>query len=367
MGDTGFHLLPQDRIGMHRQPAILPIAPHMVGQAESHRRRAWRVALSQALVRHHAVGEADPQPESSPVAGLAPGQTAGAAPQGGAQSPQRAIPSFPKGRLDRRAEWSQAQLLHKAAGTANRHAPADLHHLPRWVTDLDDLGVQELLWDDQPGFGRPSHLPPPSTTRENAHNLEQRGARGFPTIGEKDGEVPPAGNDLSPQRGGLLLRAGADVAPEQKPTPHRQGRLDPRHLTRTPCGMRLLHLDTGHVHLVDNLAMMGRSTMGSAPLQAMHCCESHGTNIGGSFITDAPPLTLQQLYDWVFGELAAGPQGALPFRELPGAYCTAQPFKVLVRPGPRPMHDVALAGTIEACAWWMRARESRLSLWRWRR
>jgi hypothetical protein len=76
---------------------------------------------------------------------------------------------------------------------------------------------------------------------------------------------------------------------------------------------------------------------------------------------------LQQPYDCIFGELAAGHQGALPFRELPVADGTASPFNVLVRPGPRPMHNMAFAGMIEAGALWIRARESRLSLLRWRR
>src|SRR3982750_4074950 len=165
---------------MHRQPDILLIAPYMVGQADSHRRRTGRVALLQALVWHHKVVAADHQPESSPGAGLAPGQTAGAAPQGGDQPPQRAIPSFHERRLDCRAELSQAQLLHKAAGTATHHAPADPPHLPRRVTDLDDLGVKELLWGDQPGFWLPAHLPPPSTTIDNTPNLEQRCPIGFP-------------------------------------------------------------------------------------------------------------------------------------------------------------------------------------------
>jgi hypothetical protein len=49
----------------------------------------------------------------------------------------------------------------------------------------------------------------------------------------------------------------------------------------------------------------------------------------------------------IFGELAAGHEGALPFGKLPVAYHTAQPFDVLVRPCPRPMRDIAFAGTIE--------------------
>src|SRR5215468_2391540 len=46
---------------------------------------------------------------------------------------------------------------------------------------------------------------------------------------------------------------------------------------------------------------------------------------------------------------------------------TTQSFDMLVRPCPRPMGDVAFAGAIEPCTLWIRARESGISLWRWRR
>jgi hypothetical protein len=55
----------------------------------------------------------------------------------------------------------------------------------------------------------------------------------------------------------------------------------------------------------------------------VHCFEIHRTNITGALITAAPPLTFHQLYDGIFGELAASYEGALPFRELPVACCTA--------------------------------------------
>src|SRR5438477_8488363 len=99
----------------------------------------------------------------------------------------------------------------------------------------------------------------------------------------------------------------------------------------------------------------------------MHGLEIHGTDVGGPLITDAPPLTLHQPYDRVFRKLAASHQRALPFRKLPVARCTAQPFDVLVRPGPRPMRDVAFTGTIEPFTVWIRARESGIAFWRWRR
>ena len=86
---------------MHWQPDIFPIAPKMVCQTYSHCWGAWRAPLAQALMRHDNVVEADHKPDLPPVARAAPGQTSGAAPQGCYQPPQRAIPSFHEGRLDR--------------------------------------------------------------------------------------------------------------------------------------------------------------------------------------------------------------------------------------------------------------------------
>jgi hypothetical protein len=128
--------------------------------------------------------------------------------------------------------------------------------------------------------------------------------------------------------------------------------------------MRLIPLHALHIHVLHTLAMVGLSPLGRHPLKAMHRLEIHGADVGGPLITDTPPLTFHQLYDRVFRELAAGHQGALPFRELPATYRTTPPFDVLVRPGPRPMRNVAFAGTIEPGTWWIRARESRISLLR---
>jgi hypothetical protein len=58
--------------------------------------------------------------------------------------------------------------------------------------------------------------------------------------------------------------------------------------------MCLIQLDAGDVHLAYTLAMMGCSTLGRDTLKAMHCFASHGTNVGGPCITDAPPLTFPQ-------------------------------------------------------------------------
>jgi hypothetical protein len=131
--------------------------------------------------------------------------------------------------------------------------------------------------------------------------------------------------------------------------------------------MGFIQLHPGHVHPTHNLAMVGLGTLGCNLLQAVHGVEIHRTHVRSALITDAPPLTLHQLYDGLFGELAAGHEGALPFRELPVACHTAQPFDVLARPGPRPMRDVAFARTIELRTVWMRAREASLSLLDWRR
>jgi hypothetical protein len=57
--------------------------------------------------------------------------------------------------------------------------------------------------------------------------------------------------------------------------------MDPRHLTRTQFGMCRIQLDAGDVHLAYTLAMMGCSMLGRDTLKAMHCFESHGTNVGG--------------------------------------------------------------------------------------
>src|SRR4030095_5581736 len=124
---------------MHRKPDILPLAPDMVGQPDGHRWRTLGATLTQALVRHHKVVEADHQPDPAPVTERTPGQTPGAAPQGCDQPPQCPIPAFHESRLDRRAELPETQLLDKATRPTEDHAPADLHDLANWVADLDHL------------------------------------------------------------------------------------------------------------------------------------------------------------------------------------------------------------------------------------
>ena len=73
-------LLGEDWVGMHRQPDILPIAPDMISQPDGHRWGAPQATLSQALVRHHKVGEADYEPDLALMASAAPRQTPRAPP-----------------------------------------------------------------------------------------------------------------------------------------------------------------------------------------------------------------------------------------------------------------------------------------------
>src|SRR5215813_12421026 len=361
------HLLREGSVCMHRQPEILPIAPDMVGQPDGHRRRTLGATWTQALGWHHKVVEADHQPDAAPVTERTPGQTPSAAPQGGDQPPQCSIPAFHESRLDRRAELPETQLLDKATRPTEDHAPADLHDLASWGADLDHLGVEQVLGGHEPGFRLAPHLSPPSATINDAQHAEQRRAVSFPAIGEKDGHLPHAGDDLGDQCGGVLLRARANVDPEQKPTPHRQGGMNPGHLAWTQFGMGFVQLDARHVHLAPHLAMVGLSAPGSDGLKAMHRFELHSTNVGGPFITDAPPLALEQAFDGLLRQLAAGHQGTLSLRELSVACRTAQPFDVFVRTCPRPMRDVAFAGPVELCTVGIGARASGISLWRWRR
>ena len=97
-------LLGEAGVCMHWQPDILPIAPNMVSQPDDHCRGAHHAPLSQALVRHHKVGEANEEPALAPMASTAPRQTPRAPPQEGDQPTQGALPAFPTGRLDRLPE-----------------------------------------------------------------------------------------------------------------------------------------------------------------------------------------------------------------------------------------------------------------------
>jgi hypothetical protein len=150
----------------------------------------------------------------------------------------------------------------------------------------------------------------------------------------KRGIAPHTGDDRSPQRGGVLLRARADVHPEEAPPAHRERRMHPYHLAGAALGMGCIPRDAWHVDLAPDLAMVGRSPLGRALLQAVHRLESHRTNVGSPFSTDAPALPLPQPYDGVFGELTPGPQGPLSCRACSATCHTAQPFDVFVRSWP---------------------------------
>jgi len=131
--------------------------------------------------------------------------------------------------------------------------------------------------------------------------------------------------------------------------------------------MRLIHLHARDVHLLHSLLMMDLCAVGCDTLEAVDGLKIHGTNVRRPLITDTPPLTFQQLFHGRFWQLASRHQGALPLGELPVAQGAAQPFDVSGLAGPGAMRDIAWAGAIELCTVWIRARESSISLLRWRR
>jgi hypothetical protein len=131
--------------------------------------------------------------------------------------------------------------------------------------------------------------------------------------------------------------------------------------------MRLIHLHARDVHLLHGLLMMGVSAVGRHPLEAVDGLEIDGTNVRRPLITDTPPLTFQQLFHGRFGQLAPRHQGALPLGELPVAQGATQSFNVPGLASPGAMRNIACAGAIELYTVWIRARESGISLWRWRR
>jgi len=178
------------------------------------------------------------------------------------------------------------------------------------VTDLDELVVAQGLGGDEPGTRLPPDLPPPPTIDDTQY-LQQRCARGFPAIGEKEGYLPHTSDDVGHQRGSRLLGARACVNPEKQPTAHRERRMHPDSLAGAECGMGCIQLHAWYVCLAHDLAMVGLSSLGRALLQAV--------------------------------------QGSLAFRECLAACRTAQPFDVFVRSCPRPMGSVAFAKTIESC------------------
>jgi hypothetical protein len=76
--------------------------------------------------------------------------------------------------------------------------------------------------------------------------------------------------------------------------------------------MGFIQLPPLHLHLLDDLLVMGLGALGSDPLEAMPSLQRHVANIRGAFVTDAPALAFQEPYHRLFGQLTAGHQGALP-------------------------------------------------------
>ena len=161
------HLLGVDWGGLHRQPERLPRAPARVGQTERHRRGTRRATLAPPLMRHHTVGEADPEPDLAPVACVAPGQTAGTATPGRPQPPQRPLPPFRARRLDHCTQLAQTQLLDQAAGAIQ--APRGLTStrgpaLSRTLTtcaSYRSCGAPRRGWGLRPPFPRRDDPAPP--------------------------------------------------------------------------------------------------------------------------------------------------------------------------------------------------------------
>src|SRR5262249_11366580 len=219
----------------------------------------------------------------------------------------------------------------------------------------------------QPGLRLAAHFPTPPPPIHDPHDLKQRRSIGLPPVRKKERELLRASDDLREQRGCCALGTRAKVDPEEKPAPHRQGRMYPFHLFGTEFGMRLIQLHALHLHVLHPLAMVRLGPLCSHVLKAMDSLEIHGTDVRRALITDAPALAFQKLFHGRFGEFAPGHQGALPFGELPITSCTAQPVDVFVCACPRSMHDVAFAGVVESCTLWIRTRESGISLLHWRR
>jgi hypothetical protein len=131
--------------------------------------------------------------------------------------------------------------------------------------------------------------------------------------------------------------------------------VDPLDAAPPQLGMGFIHLPPLDLDVLHGLLMMGVRAVGRDTLEAMDCLESHRTDISSALIADTPPLTFQQPFHGLLRQLAPGHQRARSLGELLGADGTTQPFDVLVFPCPRPMRDMACAGTIELPALWIRA------------
>jgi hypothetical protein len=351
---------------MHGPPDLVLIVPDMVGQTHGHRWGAWRATLAQALLRPHNIVQADQEPDLPPEARAAPGPTPGAAPQGGDEPTQGAIPAFPTGRLDRRAALAPAHRLAQTAGAAAPHPGAALHHLASLGAALDQWGRAQLVGSHQPRLWRATSLAPPAAALEHPEPREQRRRRRLPPLREAAWPRPPPGHDLGATRRGHALGAWAAVHPQAAPTAHGPRGLHLCHRRGTQCGMRLIPVPPLPLAGLYALPVGRLSPWGSHARAARAGLEVPATEGGSPLLTDTPALAWHQPYDGSCRERAAGPQGARPCRALPAACRTAQPCDVLVPPGPRPMREVAFAGTMAPGTVWIRARAWRRALWGWR-
>jgi hypothetical protein len=347
--------------------AILPLAPYMVGQAKRHGWGALRAALPETRMWHHEIIEAHQQPDASSVTGEVPGQTTRASPQRGYQPSQRPIPPFHKRGLDGLSQLPRMQLRKKPARPAEDHAGADFYNVPGLVPHFHALCVEQVFRSDQARFGLAADFPPPPGPIHHAYHLKQRRGVGLPSVCQAERQRPYASHDLRNQRRSCVLGTRAKGHPQQEPAPHRQGRMDPLDSAPPPLGMGFIHLPPLALDVLHGLLMIGVRAVGRDALEAIDCLESHRTDSSSALIADTPPLTLQQPFPGLLRQLAPGHQRARPLGELLGADGTTQPFDVLVFPCPRPMRDVAFAGTIALPALWIRARESGIRILNWRR
>jgi len=101
--------------------------------------------------------------------------------------------------------------------------------------------------------------------------------------------------------------------------------------------------------------MMRLSPLGRHPWQTLARCESHGTDGGQPFGTDAPALTWQELFHRRCGAFAPGHPGPGSRGALTAADGAAQPFAVLVLTRPGTMHDRVDVEAIALRTIWMGA------------
>ena len=129
--------------------------------------------------------------------------------------------------------------------------------------------------------------------------------------------------------------------------------------------MRLIPLHALHLYVLHTLALVRLGPLRSHVLKAMDGLEIYGTDIRRALITDAPALTLQELFYGRFGELAPGHQGPFSLGELTAAEGAAQPLNVLVLARPGAMDYIASVRLIAQPTSSIGARKSRIPFMRW--